>query len=196
MLEPLYTSEEMTAAEAGHDVPTLMERAGRAVADEALHRFPRPGTFALYAGKGANGGDGTIAARLLQEHGWKPVGDGADLVIDALLGTGIRGAARDDVAAVIERINASGAPVLAVDIPSGVDASTGEVAGAAVRADFTVTMHGWKVGLVVAPGRFHAGEVAVADIGLELGDTTLCLVRDEILVHVPHKRAEDTKYSA
>ena len=55
MLEPLYTSDEMKAAEAGHDVPTLMERAGRAVADEALHRFPRPGTFALYAGKGANG---------------------------------------------------------------------------------------------------------------------------------------------
>src|SRR5881409_2774058 len=109
MLEPLYTSDEMKAAEAGHDVPTLMERAGRAVADEALHRFPRPGTFALYAGKGANGGDGTI---------------------DARLGTGIRGEPRAEASALIERINASGAPVLAVDIPSGVDSSTGEVAGA------------------------------------------------------------------
>ena len=58
-------------------------------------------------------------------------------------------------------------PVVAVDLPSGVDASTGEVAGAAVKADLTVTFHGRKVGLVVAPGRFHAGQVAVADIGLD-----------------------------
>src|SRR5438034_1801158 len=196
MLEPLYTSDEMKAAEAGHDVPTLMERAGRAVADEALHRFPRPGTFALYAGKGANGGDGTIAARLLQEHGWKPVDDGADLVIDALLGTGIRGEPRAEAAALIERINASGAPVLAVDIPSGVDSSTGEVAGAAVRADFTVTMHGRKVGLAVGPGRFRAGDVIVADIGVEPRQTRHALVTRDILRLVPGKREPDNKYSA
>src|SRR5207247_4707941 len=119
-----------------------------------------------------------------------------DVVIDALFGTGFQGEPRPDAAALIERINGAGVPVVAVDVPSGVDASTGEVPGAAVRAELTVTMHGRKVGLVVAPGRFHAGEVAVADIGLELGDTALCLVRDEILVHVPHQRAEDTKYSA
>src|SRR5512133_3772139 len=171
MLAPLYTSEEMKAAEAGHDVAALMENAGRAVAAEATRRFPRAETFALHAGKGANGGDGRIAARILEKRGWTQVGDGADLVIDALLGTGIRGAPRDDVAAEIERINASGAPVLAVDIPSGVNASTGEVEGAAVRAAVTVTMHGPKVGLAVAPGRFLAGEVTVADIGLEAAAT-------------------------
>ena len=74
------------------------------------------------------------------------------MVIDALLGTGIRGAPRDDVAAEIQKVNDSGAPVLAVDIPSGVDASTGEVEGAAVRATITVTMHSHKVGLAVGPG--------------------------------------------
>ena len=74
--------------------------------------------------------------------------------------------------------------MLAVDIPSGVNASTGEVAGAAVRADVTVTMHGPKVGLAVAPGRFHTGEVVVADIGLEPAETEHRLVTPEILGRV------------
>ena len=79
-------------------------------------------------------------------------------------------------------------PVVAVDLPSGVDADTGEIAGAAVRADVTVTMHGRKVGLEVAPGRFHAGEVVVADIGLEPRETATRLVTREILGLVPRKR--------
>jgi hydroxyethylthiazole kinase-like uncharacterized protein yjeF len=196
MLAPLYTSDEMRAAEAGHDVPTLMERAGQAVALEAQRRFPRARRFALYAGKGANGGDGKIAARLLEERGWTQVDDEPDLVIDALLGTGMKGAPREDAAAVIAQINASGAPVLAVDIPSGVNASTGEVEGAAVNAELTVTMHAMKVGLVVGPGRFHAGEVVVADIGLEPGETEHRRVTRDILRLVPRKREPDNKYSA
>ncbi len=196
MLAPLYTSEEMKAAEAGHDVAALMERAGLAVAEEAQRRFPRARRFALHAGKGANGGDGKIAARILEERGWRQVDEDPDLVIDALLGTGIRGAPRDDVAAVIERINASSVPVLAVDIPSGVDASSGEVEGAAVNAALTVTMHGWKVGLAVGPGRFHAGDVVVADIGIEQHETRHRLVTRDILRLVPSKREPDNKYTA
>jgi NAD(P)H-hydrate epimerase len=196
MLAPLYTSEEMKAAEAGHDVAALMENAGRAVAAEATRRFPRAETFALHAGKGANGGDGRIAARILEKRGWTQVGDGGDLVIDALLGTGIRGAPRDDVAAEIERINASGAPVLAVDIPSGVNASTGEVEGAAVRAAVTVTMHGPKVGLAVGPGCFLAGDVVIADIGLQPRETQHRLVTPDIVRLVPRKRSVDNKYTA
>ena len=196
MLAPLYTAEEMKAAEAEHDVSALMERAGRAVAEEAMRRFPRARTFALHAGKGANGGDGKIAARILEEHGWRAAGDGADLAIDALLGTGMRGAPRDDVAAVIEKINESGARVLAVDIPSGVDASTGSVEGVAVRADVTVTMHGPKVGLAVGPGCFFAGDVAVAEIGLDSQETEHRIVTTDILRLVPRKRGEDNKYTA
>jgi hydroxyethylthiazole kinase-like uncharacterized protein yjeF len=196
MLAPLYTSEEMKAAEAGHDVSALMERAGRAVAEEAMRRFPRARTFALHAGKGANGGDGTIAARILEERGWRQVDDGAELVIDALLGTGTKGPPRDDVAAVIERINDSGAPVLAVDIPSGVNTSTGEVEGAAVRADVTVTIHGPKVGLAVGPGCFLAGDVVVAEIGLEPRETKHRLVTRDVVRLIPRKRAQDNKYSA
>jgi NAD(P)H-hydrate epimerase len=196
VLEPLYTSDEMKAAEAGHDVPTMMESAGRAVAEEALRRYPEALTFALHAGKGANGGDGKIAARILAENGRRQVDESPDFVIDALLGTGIRGAPREDAAAQIERMNACGAPVLAVDIPSGVDASTGEAEGAAVRADATVTMHGPKVGLAVAPGRFLSGEVVVADIGLDPRETAHRLVTRDVLRLVPSKGARDNKYSA
>ncbi|ABG03770.1 YjeF-related protein-like protein [Rubrobacter xylanophilus DSM 9941] len=90
----------------------------------------------------------------------------ADLVVDALLGTGFSGEVREREAALIRRINASPARVLAVDVPSGVDGSTGEVRGEAVRADLTVCAHALKVGCVISPGREHAGEVAAVDIGL------------------------------
>src|SRR6185295_1451343 len=111
-------------------------------------------------------------------------------------GTGFAGTPRPDAAALIEQMNALDAPIVAVDIPSGVDASTGEVNGVAVDANVTVTMHARKVGLVVAPGRFHAGEVEVADIGLEHADTRHRLVTDEILQLVPRRHEGDTKYTA
>ena len=198
MLTPLYTADEMRAAEEGHDVDAMMERAGRAVADAVLRRYPDARRIAGVCGRGANGGDGRIALRLLAEAGRETSDelDGADVVIDALFGTGFRGAPRDDAASSIERINSSLAPVVAVDLPSGVDASTGEVAGAVVAADVTVTMHARKVGLAIAPGRFHAGDVEVADIGIEASETRNQLVTDRILRLVPRKRAGDTKYSA
>ena len=119
-----------------------------------------------------------------------------DVIVDALLGTGMKGAPRDDTARVVEQINGVGVPVVAVDIPSGVDGSTGEVAGAAVRADVTVTMHGRKIGLAVAPGRFLAGEVVVADIGIEAGETANALVTPAILDEVPRRGPRDNKYTS
>ncbi len=195
-LEPLYAAEEMRAAEAGYDVDAMMQRAGAAVAEELARRFPDAQRIALHAGGGANGGDGRIAADILQAQGRELVDERPDVIIDALLGTGLEGAPREETSRLIEQINGAGVPVLAVDIPSGVNASTGEVAGAAVRADVTVTMHGPKVGLAVAPGRFHAGEVAVADIGLEEEETSARLVTEEILRRIPRKQARDNKYSA
>jgi NAD(P)H-hydrate epimerase len=186
----------MKAAEAGHDVDGMMQRAGAAVAEELMRRFPDARRIALHAGGGANGGDGRIAAEILHAQGRELVDQRPDVVIDALLGTGLKGAPRDGTARVIEQINAAGVPVLAVDIPSGVNASTGEVAGAAVRADITVTMHGPKVGLAVAPGRFPAGEVVVADIGLEAAETEHRLVTADILAEVPRRAPRDNKYSA
>lgn len=199
-LEPLYSAEEMKAAEAGHDVEELMGRAGRAVAEEALRAFPDARRFAGVCGGGANGGDGRIALELLRSHGREADEaddlDGADVIVDALFGTGFRGEPRAEAAATIARINAASVPVLAVDLPSGVDASTGEIAGEAVRADRTVTFHGTKVGLAVGPGRFHAGEIVVADIGLAPAETAIRLVTAEILRRVPRRGPRDTKYTA
>ena len=194
--EPLYSAEEMRAAEAGHDVDAMMQRAGAAVAEELMRRFPDARRIALHAGGGANGGDGKIAADILRAQGREIVDEQPGVVIDALLGTGLKGAPRDETSRLIEQINGGGVPVLAVDSPSGVNASTGEVAGAAVRADVTVTMHGPKIGLAVAPGRFLAGEVVVTDIGLEAAETEHRLVTPEILAAVPRRSARDNKYTA
>ncbi len=197
MLEPLYTAGEMGAVEAGHDVDELMARAGRAVAEEALRRFPDARSFGAVCGKGANGGDGRIALEVLRAAGKRAEeGLDGDVLIDALFGTGFRGEPRPEAAELIEAVNARGVPVVAVDLPSGVNADTGEVAGAAVRADVTVTMHGPKVGLAVAPGRFLAGEIVVADIGLERAETEHRLVTPAILALVPRKRPQDNKYTA
>ena len=205
MLEPLYTAAEMRAAEERYPgypetAPELMERAGAAVAREVLQLFPNAHRVAVVCGGGANGGDGRIAARILRDEGLDAVEttavEQADVIVDALFGTGFHGEPRAEAAATIQRINAAAAPVVSVDVPSGVDASTGEVAGEAVRATVTVTFHGLKVGLAVSPGRFHTGEAVVADIGLELSATDLKLVTPEVLSLVPRKRPEDNKYSA
>jgi len=205
MHEPLYTAAEMRAAEERYpgypgSAGELMERAGDAVAAEVLRAFPEARRIAAVCGGGANGGDGRIAARILRESGRDVVEtddpSNVDLVLDALFGTGFHGAPRPEAAAAIERINACGAPVVAVDVPSGVDASTGETAGAAVDADVTVTFHARKVGLVVAPGRFHAGRVVVADIGLEAAPTAVVRGTPALLDRVPRRGARDTKFSS
>ena len=163
MFEPLVTAEEIRAAEEAHpghpeSMAELMERAGAAVARVVLERYP--GRAAVVCGKGSNGGDGKVAARLLREAGRavtviEQFGelDRPDVVVDALFGTGFRDAPREDAARMIEAVNGCGAPVVAIDVPSGVDASTGEVAGPAVHATQTVTFGAAKVGLAIAPER-------------------------------------------
>lgn len=205
MFEPLYTAEEMRAAEEAYPgfpdtVPELMERAGTAVAVELQTAFPDARRVAVVCGRGSNGGDGRVAARVLRGDGIDAVEtdepEGYDVVVDALFGTGFHGAPRPEAAALIERINATGSPVVAVDLPSGVDASTGAIAGTAVEADLTVSFHGRKLGHVVAPGRFHAGRVVVADIGLEDRPTRARRVDEEILSTVPRRHPSDTKFTA
>jgi NAD(P)H-hydrate epimerase len=169
---------------AGTPVEVLMERAGRAVAwtvRRALH-----GTYGrrvvVACGKGNNGGDGLVTARVLSSWGVRTtmfeLAAGidrrrfaralatADLVVDAMFGTGLRDALRDDAAWVVEQLAQWPGEVVAVDIPSGVDGLTGATPGPAVRADRTVTFAARKPGLVFEPGRTHAGEVVVADIGI------------------------------
>jgi ADP-dependent NAD(P)H-hydrate dehydratase / NAD(P)H-hydrate epimerase len=179
---PIVTPEEMAEIDraAPEPVDVLIGRAGAAVARQAARMLG--GTYGrrvvVVAGKGNNGNDGRDAARRLARRGVRvEVIDAADapdrlpasdLVIDAAYGTGFRGeyAAPDP----------AGAPVLAVDIPSGVDGRSGEASETAVDADVTVTFAALKPGLVLLPGRSRCGAVVVADIGLDAGTATAQLV--------------------
>ena len=124
---------------------------------------------------------------------------GAEVIVDALLGTGFEGEPREPVAGAIEAIGAADAGVVAADVPSGVDASTGAVQGAAVRADATATFHAAKPGLWVHPGKEHAGEVRVVEIGIPDGAPSAPvggLIGPEVLSLIPHRGAEATKFSS
>jgi hydroxyethylthiazole kinase-like uncharacterized protein yjeF len=202
MLE-LLTADEMGRADrltidGGVPGLTLMENAGRAVADDLARRFPDAGTVAVLCGPGNNGGDGFVAARHLLERGYAvrlgfngdperlsphaaanakrypgrrdPLSPallaGADVVVDGLFGAGLARPIEDALAALIESVNASGLPVVAIDVPSGIDGTTGEVRGVAIKASSTVTFFRPKPGHLLLPGRTHCGEVSVADIGI------------------------------
>jgi len=209
-LEPLPDAAQQRAIDRwaidkqGIPGDVLMERAGRALAAHVPE-----GRIAVVCGKGNNGGDGHIAARVLRDRGHEvielePPFSAADLtgsaaVLDALLGTGATGAPREEIAAAIELINASGATVIACDIPSGVDGSTGEIAGAAVNADATVTFHAAKPGLWIAPGKQRAGAVTVADIGIPADpplEPQIGLMTDAVLDQIPRRGAQSTKFTA
>ena len=234
-LEPLPDAERMRATdrwaieERGVPSLDLMERAGEGLAALVARRAPQ-GRIAVVCGKGNNGGDGLVAARLLR-HAGREVdvlavappdelrGDAAEQlrrlpgappaafdaarledaggIVDALLGTGATGPPREP--AVVEAINAAGAPVVAADLPSGFDASTGEVAGPAVRAVATATFHRAKPGLWIHPGKAHAGEVEVVEIGIPEGapgEPAIGLIAPGVLAGVPRRTAESTKFSS
>jgi NAD(P)H-hydrate epimerase len=123
----------------------------------------------------------------------------ARVVVDALLGTGFVGEPRGEVGEAIAAIEGCTAPVLSIDVPSGVDASTGVVAGAAVRATKTVTFHAAKPGLWIHPGKAHAGEVEVLDIGIPRGgpeDADIGLIAPPVLRLLPRRTAVSTKFSS
>jgi hydroxyethylthiazole kinase-like uncharacterized protein yjeF len=197
-MEELLTPAEMARADAAAiagGIPglVLMEAAGRAVARAAMRRF-RPVRTLVLAGPGNNGGDGWVAARLLEQAGW-PVAVAplampragtdaatvaarwrgpvvpfaaaevtrAGLVIDAVFGAGLSKPVEGWVAEVLGAVTA---PILAVDVPSGLDGATGEVRGFAPQAALTVTFFRRKPGHLLLPGRRLCGEVVLADIGL------------------------------
>ena len=158
--------------------PPLMERAGKAAAELALRLLGKRKTRVLVcAGPGNNGGDARVMARLLARHGITVVvlapGDavpGGDygLVVDGLFGIGLTRPITGPHAELIARINAFAGPVLALDVPSGIDGDTGRVMGVAVRATHTLSFIGGKPGLYTLDGPDHCGEVRVDDLGLRL----------------------------
>jgi ADP-dependent NAD(P)H-hydrate dehydratase / NAD(P)H-hydrate epimerase len=190
-VEPVLTPAAMGTADrrtiaAGTPVEVLMERAGRAVAWE-VRRATR-GAYGRHVvvvcGKGNNGGDGLVTARTLARWGMRvhvfELATGvdrarfdralasADAAVDAMYGTGFTGTLDGDAAWIAERLGAWPGPTIAVDIPSGVDGLRGLTFGPAVRAARTVTFAARKPGLVFQPGCSLAGEVIVADIGIDV----------------------------
>jgi NAD(P)H-hydrate epimerase len=125
--------------------------------------------------------------------------EGSGVVVDAIFGTGFSGAPRAPVDAAIEAINGCAAPVVAADVPSGVDASTGEVAGVAVRAAITVSFHAAKLGHWIAPGKAHAGELRVAEIGIPReapAEPAAGVIGDEVLAVAPRRQPNSTKFDS
>ncbi len=120
-------------------------------------------------------------------------------VVDAIFGTGFEGAPRAPADVPIEAMNDCGAPVVAADIASGVDASTGEVEGAAVAADVTVTFHAAKLGHWIAPGKERTGELRVADIGIPSeapAETAAGVIGDEVGRLVARREPGSTKFTS
>jgi NAD(P)H-hydrate epimerase len=174
----------------------LMESAGRAAA-AVVHRLYPHGRVVAAVGAGNNGGDAIVVLRVLRSwgrevaavlagkrpddaallHGWEvnvvSAGDadaafaGAAVIVDGLLGTGARGAPRDAETAAIEAMARSGCPIVALDGPSGIDMTTGARPGAAVRAEVTVTFGAPKRGLLLFPGREHAGRIVAVEVGFD-----------------------------
>ncbi|MEM6498457.1 MAG: NAD(P)H-hydrate dehydratase [Pseudomonadota bacterium] len=207
MMEPieLLSTEQMAEADqaavrAGVASLTLMETAGRAVADaaEALLAKVSGQTVLVLCGPGNNGGDGFVVARVLKQRGFTVsvvlVGDvdrikgdartmteqwdgglipfessslvESDLIVDALFGAGLSRPMSGDAAAIVTAVQDANVPVVAVDVPSGVDGSTGRPVGPAIQADRTVTFFRLKPGHLLYPGRALCGVTELADIGI------------------------------
>lgn len=223
-------ADELTIA-GGTPGLTLMENAGRGIAEE-VEWIAEPGArVAVLCGPGNNGGDGFVAARLLRERGYSvsvallgsrealkgdaaeaaaawngpiwpmstAIAEDAAIVIDALFGAGLSRPLEGVAAEVAESLN--GRRVLAVDVPSGVDGTTGEVKGVAVKAERTVTFFRRKPGHLLLPGRLHCGLTRVVDIGISaevlprIGVLTFANAPGLWLTRFPWPQLDGHKYS-
>jgi len=158
----------------------LMENAGRSCAElikEKLKDVAHP-KVCIFCGTGNNGGDGYVIARHLLNSGFEVVvvicGDRKKIkgIVDGIFGTGLDGQLSNEYKELIESINAQNCPILAVDIPSGLDCDTGQPLGAAIRASYTVTFVAVKKGFTSEKAIKYTGEIFVASIGVEPTDKT------------------------
>ncbi len=255
-MKPVLTAAQMREADRRTiedlEIPgfTLMETAGRAAASEIASRFGflEELSVCCLCGKGNNGGDALVIARLLADagadvhvrmalgtDGLSPDSEknllilkelsrtdkalsirietgpafedlGFDVLVDGLLGTGLTSPVRDPVTRLVEDMNGSGIPVVAVDVPTGLNADTGDAMGSCVFADVTVTMGALKQGLLVNDGPTFAGEIVVVDVGIPkfalegcgTENPTATWLPDEydVAALLPHRDRRAHKYSA
>ncbi len=174
MSRPVYLTEDIRRVEQAAGNAPLMERAGAAAAELAATLLSDKGKDVLVlAGPGNNGGDAKIVARLLQERFFRvtvaetPPAKTFDLIIDGLFGIGLSRPVEGKYAKLVEYVNAQACPVLALDIPSGLNSDTGQVLGCAVRATHTITFIGLKPGLLTLDGPDCCGQVSVADLQID-----------------------------
>ena len=227
----MQTLDRRAITEAGIPSLVLMERAGTEVVQQLERHFSplKNKRIAIVCGKGNNGGDGFVVARLLAQkritiqvvalakagdlsrdarmmHGrlqriakkgairtgydaaaLRELLASTDLIVDAILGTGLSSPVTGVYEQVILDLNRAGRPIVAIDIPSGLHADTGTVLGKAVRADMTITFGLPKIGLYIAAGIDHAGSVHVADIGIPANLVDLVESQVFLLTHAGAK---------
>ena len=193
MPSPICLTQEIRRIEeqAAQTTPPLMERAGKAAAKLAasLVSDERKDVVVL-AGPGNNGGDARIAAARLREQFFRvsvvtrpeelPAAVRPSLVIDGLFGIGLARDIEGGYRRLVDYANAQRCPVLAIDIPSGLDSDTGRVRGCAVRATHTLTFIALKPGLLTLDGPDHCGEISVADLGVQTGGASAWVAEPDL----------------
>jgi hydroxyethylthiazole kinase-like uncharacterized protein yjeF len=241
--EQMREMDRLTIQKYGVPSLKLMERAGEGITRAILENFGRAAKkgVLVVAGKGNNGGDGLVVARLLRKKRIScevtllarkdelspdaahnlgayaklrgkvtEVGRaslavlsermrGKGLLVDAILGTGTKNTVRGVYAEAITLMNSSGVPIVAVDIPSGLDTDRGMPLGIAIQAEMTVALAYPKLGEVIYPGLIYAGDLAVADIGIdcravkEISPNLELLEREEVRRLVPIREPDSHK---
>ncbi len=189
-----FARMEKEAIEAGVSADAMMEQAGKHIADVIFRQF-KPTPVLVLCGPGNNGGDGYVVARHLNEKGWEVTVaaleengknptkaatrykgrniafspqalKGKGLVVDALFGSGLKRPIKGAAKEMLQALAASHIPVVAVDVPSGVNGSNGQILGIAAPATITVTFERKKQGHVLLPAKAYCGEVVVRPIGV------------------------------
>jgi ADP-dependent NAD(P)H-hydrate dehydratase / NAD(P)H-hydrate epimerase len=225
--------EKLAIEQYGLSEVVLMQRAGRAAFTMLCQKWPDAKKILIICGKGNNGGDGYVLARLASEQGFdvsvrylgelaqvagaagealnafqaittdlkpftlnEPVA--ADVIVDAILGIGVKGDLKDIYRDAINAVNDSHIPVLAIDIPSGIDADTGCVWGGAVVAAVTVTFIGLKSGLFTSAAPAYVGEIVCEDLGLpseafQQLQSEIILLTQDLVSHLLPKRHRDAQ---
>lgn len=187
----------------------LIRRAGESVADEIAKRFDKSARILFLTGKGNNGKDGTVCADALKNKGYENIekysifqplngniGGEYDVIVECLLGTGIKGEPKGEYKTVIESANAKRAYKIAVDIPGGLNADNGKVTGVCFVADLTIAIGELKTGYFLNDGKDYTGEIVVKDVGISVrGDFYNIYDEKDVIEKIPVRRENSNKGS-